>query len=82
MDLASSVNLFRYSSSRTHTAIDKSSENASTDILMLVLKFTVVISKSPYKWVRHVCHPTLKGKVQRAIVIDKPQSTVNGQGPD
>jgi hypothetical protein len=40
---------------------------------MLVLKFTVVISKSPYKWVRHVCHPTLKGKVQRAIVIDKPQ---------
>jgi hypothetical protein len=49
---------------------------------MLVLKFTVVISKSPYKWVRLVCHPTLKGKVQRAIVIDKPQSTVNGQGPD
>jgi hypothetical protein len=50
---------------------------------MLVLKFTVVISKSPHRWVRHVCHPTLKGiKVQLTIVIDKPQSTDNGQGPD
>ena len=50
---------------------------------MYDLKFTVVISKSPSGWVRHVCYPTFKGvKVQRAIVIDKPQSTVNGQGTD
>ena len=50
---------------------------------MLVLKFTVVISKSPSEWVCHVYYPTFKGiKVQLTIVIDKPQSTDNGQGPD
>jgi len=42
-----------------HTAIHKSSEKASGDIIMLVMKLIIVITQSPHKRVRQLCHPIL-----------------------